>query len=567
LKLSCCMSICISLILALPNIQVFAAPPLTPAAKATALPKTPAATKPAPKPAKVKPPAKIVVTPQAKFDKQFKLLKKRYRNGELSDKVMWQRLAKLFADAQRQPEVNASALLQLQANLLQLAKYPVVSAKYASLSLTSSTDPYGFESEASWRLLNDLSHKTQINDMLIDLAKNLVWREKLPAAFKRNWYYFKAEAMEQQQKDAEAQVFYAMLKPEDRYYLAAQYQLAMILYGSGDRPKAIQTLVKMTDPALKLSKELSKVSIRQYQDYANLALGRMEYEGENYTKAVTYFRKVSKNGPVFYDTLFEQSWALFLAGFPKHSLGALHGASSPFFKDRYNPEVALLRALEYYWMCRYDDSKTAMAEFIDDYSVSINELEKFLQRRNLNALTAYQLFENLISGVSSESLGLKRELLISVAGSDRMKYARDRLASVVAERTRLNSKGIFLSKNYISYPKKLVDEWVLQQQQNLGMVYINELNALEESYQQLRGQADFLYIELLMSEKEQVMGRELHSASKLSKLSPTQKIAGWGKAEMPWRASAKGEYWWDEVGFYIYDIEPLCNQPKQEEAK
>ncbi len=160
----------------------------------------------------------------------------------------------------------------------------------------------------------------------------------------------------------------------------------------------------------------------------------------------------------YYDALFNQSWAFFLAGYPNHALGALHAAESPFFPNRFNPEIAVLRSIVYYWMCLYPDAKTALADFIDRYSDPVNNLESWLSQRSLNPNKAFQLFENLISGVSSESLGIDRKLLESVAQTPGMIFARERLATVVAESERLNKKGIFKSRKQTERPSKILED-------------------------------------------------------------------------------------------------------------
>ena len=64
-----------------------------------------------------------------------------------------------------------------------------------------------------------------------------------------------------------------------------------------------------------------------------------------------------------------------------------------------------------------------------------------------------------------------------------------------------------------------------------------------------------------MSEKEQLMGRELHASTKISRVSMKRDVAGWGKKTMSWGVSDKEEYWWDEIGFYIARVQPMCNTP------
>ena len=87
-----------------------------------------------------------------------------------------------------------------------------------------------------------------------------------------------------------------------------------------------------------------------------------------------------------------------------------------------------------------------------------------------------------------------------------------------------------------------------------------ELKAMKKTFDRLYDQAQFLYIELLMSEKEQILGRELHASSKLTEGNSERKVKGWGKKTVAWDVDEKNEFWWDEVGYHIYDIEPKCKR-------
>src|SRR5690606_12572464 len=111
---------------------------------------------------------------------------------------------------------------------------------------------------------------------------------------------------------------------------------------------------------------------------------------------------------------------------------------------------------------------------------------------------------------------------------------------------------IFRSKKFTQVPEKVIASWIKDLTTELGTTYIEELEALRDDYRNFRSQANFIYIELLMSEKEQALGRELHSEAKLDAVSLNKKAKGWGRGNLAWRASDKGEYWWDEVGFYMY---------------
>ncbi len=48
--------------------------------------------------------------------------------------------------------------------------------------------------QASWELLDLISAKTQIHDILIDLAGKIGDASGEPPVFRKNWFYFVAEA-------------------------------------------------------------------------------------------------------------------------------------------------------------------------------------------------------------------------------------------------------------------------------------------------------------------------------------------------------------------------------------
>ena len=91
----------------------------------------------------------------------------------------------------------------------------------------------------------------------------------------------------------------------------------------------------------------------------------------------------------------------------------------------------------------------------------------------------------------------------------------------------------------------------------LGRIFIQEIKEEKSIYEELYSQAQFLYLELLMSEKEQIMGRELHKGGKLAQAGANE-IRGWGLDTQSWKGGNKGEFWWDEVGFHIVDVENKC---------
>jgi len=289
-----------------------------------------------------------------------------------------------------------------------------------------------------------------------------------------------------------------------------------------------------------------------------LALGRLFYQERQFSDSIKHYRQVTRESPVFYDGLFEQSWAMFMGGYPNHALGTLYGVESPFFEEVFNPEASLLRAIAYYWMCRYEDSRVALADFAERHSETVEALGNFLDRQRLTEETAYQLFENLISGVSADSLGIPRDILNAAAEKESMMLLRDQFAGISTELSKLEQNGVFGSKRGVKRGRDLLEKAGLKLRQELGGQYLAELRSMKSQFDQLYSQAEFLYLELLMSEKEKLMGRELHASTKITSVDIKKKVSGWGKKTMSWNQSDKNEYWWDEIGYHIVQVQSTC---------
>jgi hypothetical protein len=246
-----------------------------------------------------------------------------------------------------------------------------------------------------------------------------------------------------------------------------------------------------------------------------------------------------------------------MAGSIKHGLGTLYGANSPYFTHKFNPEAKVLESIMYYWMCRYDDARNSLADFSEKHREAVDSLAGFLDRQRLSPETAYQLFENLVAGVSAESIGIPTSVLRTAAETDSMLLARDQYAHLVEERNNLETYGIFgITKDIEPYKAALATR-LAAMRGDLGSIFLGELRQLKDHFEEIYSQSQFLYLELLMSQKEQLLGRELHADSKVTKVTDKDAFNGWSRKTQSWQDN-KFEYWWDELGYHVIDVPPEC---------
>lgn len=497
-------------------------------------------------------------TQELRLERQLESLLKNYRNGKSSIRVVWAASARLNNDFTRMNTNSKIRLRQLQANLSLKAGYPILASIYASESILLSNEPFSNENAAMWDALAMISRARPIQYIVEELAGKLK-DSATPPAFGNDWNYILGNYQLEQGKMHLAKRYFEKLTMQDRYFMPSQYQLALIEFSDGDLKGAEARLASILDPTSRAVNPLTGSDQVEMWNYANIALGRMYYENKQFMQSAQHYRKVTKTSPLYYDSLFEQSWSLFLGGRLKHALGTLYGVHAPYFSERFNPESKVLESLIYFWMCRYDRARNALADFAEEHSETVESLAKFLDRQRLSPETSYRLFENLISGVSSASLGIPRNVLLTAADRDPMLLVRDQYANLITEIDRLQTVGFFGIRRGLKPQEARLEKINQSLRNSIGEKFLVELRSLKEHYESLYSQAQFLYLELLMSEKEQLLGRELHASSKVKKLGAMTSLNNWSQKSQSWEDD-KDEYWWDEIGFQIIDIEPMCNQ-------
>jgi tetratricopeptide (TPR) repeat protein len=513
------------------------------------------AAKPKKKSSAVKPPKPPVRTVA---DELQRLETLRSKNA-IKPHYLWSELSELY-DNKKTRAADRVEITRQQAIVLYKEGYPVAASLNAIDALEAHPKPLSDRNDTLWKILRLTATKGhgQIQYLLEQMAEDKGLGKSLPPYFKTDWNYYLANASLQDNKRDKAIAYLNKVNIADRYYMPAQYQLALTYAEEGKFKEAEVALKAILHPS---SRKLSQLSLEEQEkmwNYANMALARIHYQQRDFLKSAQHYRKITRDSHLFYDALFEQSWALFMSGNPLHSLGTLYGVHSPYFPEKYNPESKILESIVYYWMCRYEDSRNSLADFAEKYGKSLEGLSEYLQRQRLTQDAAYDLFENLVSGVSESSLGIQRSILTTAAEKDSMFLIRDQLASVMAERDRLRKIGIDGNTSGMDAVDDRLAKIEARLKKNLGSQFIVELKSLKNHFEDLYSQAQFLYIELLMSEKEQIFGRELHVSSKMQNDNLPEKVRGWSRNTQSWKDDEKYEFWWDEIGYQIVSVTSQC---------
>jgi tetratricopeptide (TPR) repeat protein len=481
----------------------------------------------------------------------------KYRRGELQKRPAWDALDTFVPKLSELTLENRLAYEQVRAELLFLAGYPLLASEHAVRALALTQAPYDEKHKPLWDILWKTSKVKPIQYLLEELGTALGFREGNPPSFGNNWNYILANAFAAKNDYNAARKAYEKIVMQDRYFMPSQYQLGLIAIKQNQPQAAEAHFRAILNPTAQDLAELRRYEMAEMLNYTHMALARLYYQERRFIESAQHYRLVRRSSVLFYDSIFEQAWALFMAGSVKHALGALYSSHSPYFADRFNPEGKVLESMIYYWVCRYDDARNSLADFADSHRDAVANLGTFLDRQRLSPEAAYRLFENLITGVSGEAIGIPINVLNTAAQSDVMLLVRDQYATLIEELNALETYGIYGSLPDIEPYKEMLLGRSTIMRTEIGSRFLGELRNLKDHFDELYDQSQFLYLELLMSQKDQILGKELHGDSKLSKVTDKDAVSGWSRKTQSWEDD-KFEYWWDEIGYQIIDVEPEC---------
>jgi hypothetical protein len=296
---------------------------------------------------------------------------------------------------------------------------------------------------------------------------------------------------------------------------------------------------------------------QRFEELANIALGYIFYQVGKFDTALKYFNKISIKSPYWLDAVFAASWSEFRlvevepdndnVHYQK-TLGYIHTLNAPFFYDYLYPEALILKAVTYYFNCRYAQAKASIEEFSSRYVQTKQDLTELLNQ----APEDFQLYE----------LSVK----IREGTSDLEPFVE------MVARKSLQDKTL---EKYYDYVNRLVYEQDVRfkemsselQSGGLGVYLLENLDlslsiAKERTGAQARQRINAQIAEIKNLEKEAIKV-EYEIVEKLKKLEndnpagADQKVKPGPEEE---RYNYNGEYWQDELGYYYYRVTSVCTE-------
>jgi tetratricopeptide (TPR) repeat protein len=294
---------------------------------------------------------------------------------------------------------------------------------------------------------------------------------------------------------------------------------------------------------------------RKLRELTHLAMARVFYSTGDYETSLKYYDRVDRESPRWPKALFEKSWAYFQTDDYNKALGNLHSLNSPFFVDAYFPEGPILSGLLYFYNCRYDQVRRELKNFERMYQDLRGEMQAVLDTHS-DASAMFEWYGDVRAG----EVDLPRRVyrILRAAVDDRQVQSAVELVDLAEQE---------LAK-IESMPKKWRDSplgQTLMQEASLAQSFaIDEAGSLVRQ----RLQRHIRELDRLINEKKRI----LIEVAKAEKGAIEADIRAGQRVERDDQEAAlkvtdeelywtfRGEYWRDELGHYVFNVESQCKR-------
>jgi TolA-binding protein len=293
---------------------------------------------------------------------------------------------------------------------------------------------------------------------------------------------------------------------------------------------------------------------RVYYTAANQAQGG-EIDGTLLGQSVESWTKVEQSSEYWLDSLFESSWAFFLADEYSRALGNVHTLYSPYFEDAFYPEALVLKAVTFFVNCQVDNAEATVAQFHDRYDPVKQELDAVLKTHQDNAA-----FFEFLKKVRNDEAELSPRVrpIVKSALSDRTVLQHLEYVDILdKEEARLGKS----SEKFQGSPVggKVLEDVALARSfavDQAGDLARGRYNRLIRELQDLGNQVDTVELEIATFRRGQI-DQELQQQMSLAKQSKGGDV-NVDEEHQLWPFD--GEWWRDELGFYRQQVTNLCTR-------
>lgn len=445
----------------------------------------------------------------------------------------------------RKAEWGLAQSLQKQGLLYSSSKY------YSLIVRRGRTEDNPFFRSALEELGSINSKLSLGQSHIVQLFKTEIRLSDVPGPARGFYFYFKGVEAFGDKSLETAEKYFSMVPAGSPYQLGAEFHEAVISNLKGRHSRSIALFEKV------LAGTRERPEFRELQEMSIMNIARVNYEIKRFAEAISYYGQIPRDSENWLDAIWEASWAFFFIEKFNNSLGNIHTIHSPFFENRFYPEAYILQSITFLRMCRYDQVKESMRRFKDRYQPVFGDVKGMLNRYRGDPKAFFKFVYDYRNSQLS-SYRRAEEIVKKLSQVDSFKEAMDTIRFTDRELNALrgyrewNAVGLTESLNQFLESKKSAA--VLDAGQRMykeGTNYYQELLDLSNQTKLIVAEMQLGKLANLRALIKVTGGedRKTQFIGGMQKLNINQTLEYW---------PFEGEYWEDELGFYVYNMASRC---------
>jgi tetratricopeptide (TPR) repeat protein len=297
--------------------------------------------------------------------------------------------------------------------------------------------------------------------------------------------------------------------------------------------------------------------MKQYEHLAALGLANIFYMVGKFDTSIKYLDKIPLDSAYFLDAIHWAAWAEFRMvevdeeNANRHyqrTLGYVHTLNAPFFEDYLYPDALKLKAVTYYFNCRYDSAKRTVDEFNARYPKTMDDLKGILDQ----APEDFALYD-LALKIRNEESGLD-PFVEQVALKALQDKQLGKYFAYVAELEREmemfeDMSGTFKSAGVGERVTEDLELALSQAREATGAEARTRITGMIKEIKDLKIEMIKVQFEILEKRKQQKSLEQYPAKPQKPDIDAEHEIYKYN-----------GEYWQDELGYYRYEVTSICKE-------
>ena len=394
------------------------------------------------------------------------------------------------------------------------------------------------------------------NDYELTRVVGKIPPESFPRPARNDLFYLMGRQLYEREELSQASDYFGQVSPKSDLYMKAQYYQGVINQERGKLRSAVLAFreVYMAEPPIAADPAQAK-RIEDMKDLSVLNIARIYYGLQRLENAYTYYQQVERDSTYWPESLFERAWVSFTMNDLNETLGLLLTVDSPYFSDtEFIPEVTILRALTWFYLCEFTDVERTLLEFDSTHTPMKNEMEAFVKKYGGQKELWDQAYDTYFTSDHADS---------ALTPAVFSRILRNRDLAMLVDHLELMDEEVVLVNAQKAQWKDTVGQTLLTQieedriryKKKAGDGLVKEMKKMVEMLDDLLLQSEVLRFEVVDAQRADY---EFKAKGVVVEAGEERKIDfAVDPRIIYWPFN--GEFWRDELGYYRYTEHGSCN--------